>query len=144
MGEPLRRMLDYVASASDTGLEAHALELAAAIAAGLDDGLRAARLAGAAAAIRKKAGMPITRSDADLLERYLAPARPRRRRACPLGRRADRRPRAQPAAGDHAADGQRPRRGTSALMGGRRVSDRLHGRRPGRPGDHPTSPDGPA
>jgi predicted ATPase/class 3 adenylate cyclase len=73
--EPLRRMLDYVAGVSDTGLVAHALELAAAITAGLGDGLRAARLAGAAERIREKTGMPITKSDAALLERYLAPAR---------------------------------------------------------------------
>ena len=73
--EPLRRMLDYVAGASDTGLVPHALELAAAITAGLGDGQRAARLAGAAEGIRERTGMPITRSDAALLERYLAPGR---------------------------------------------------------------------
>jgi Adenylate and Guanylate cyclase catalytic domain len=37
--------------------------------------LRAARLAGAAAAVRQFAGMPIADVDADLLEGFLAPAR---------------------------------------------------------------------
>jgi predicted ATPase len=73
--EPLSRILDYVAGANDIGLVAHALELCAAIMADCGDGLRAARLVGAAEAIRDRTGMPITRSDAALLERYLAPAR---------------------------------------------------------------------
>jgi tetratricopeptide (TPR) repeat protein len=73
--EPLRRMVDYVAGVGDSMLVAHALELAAATTAGLGDGLRAARLAGAAAGVRETTGMPITTSDAALLERYLAPAR---------------------------------------------------------------------
>ncbi len=67
--------LGYVASAGHTGLLANVLELSAAIAAGLGDALRAARLAGAAEAIRQQAGMPITPSDAATLERFLAPAR---------------------------------------------------------------------
>ena len=51
------------------------LELSAGVAAHLGDGLRAARLAGAAEDIREKAGMPITEPDAALLERFLAPMR---------------------------------------------------------------------
>jgi len=41
----------------------------------LGDGLRAARLAGAAEAIRQQAGTPIPQPDAAVLERFLAPAR---------------------------------------------------------------------
>ena len=63
--------------------------------------LRAARLAGAAEAIRQKAGMPISQADAAVLERFLAPARATIARAG-LGRRAGRRPRAHPGAGGHA------------------------------------------
>ncbi|MGH3223841.1 MAG: ATP-binding protein [Streptosporangiaceae bacterium] len=73
--EPLSRMLDYVAGAGDTPLLADALELSAAFVASRSDGLRAARLAGAGEAVRQTTGMPITQSDAALLERYLAPAR---------------------------------------------------------------------
>jgi len=67
--------LDYVASSGDTEFLLDALELAAIIAADLGEGPSAARLAGAAEANRRKAGMPIGPEDAVLLEQYLAPAR---------------------------------------------------------------------
>jgi len=51
------------------------MELSADITAELGDGLRAARLAGAAETIRQKAGTPIPLPDAALLERFLAPVR---------------------------------------------------------------------
>jgi predicted ATPase/class 3 adenylate cyclase len=66
---------DYVATAGDTGTLVSAVEQSACIAAELGDGMRAARLAGAAEAIRDQAGTPITQPDAALLERFLAPAR---------------------------------------------------------------------
>jgi Protein kinase domain len=59
----------------DTGTLVSAVEQSACIAAELGDGMRAARLAGAAEAIRDQAGTPITQPDAALLERFLAPAR---------------------------------------------------------------------
>ena len=51
------------------------LELSAGITAELGGGLRAARLAGAAEAIRQQAGTPVPLPDAALLERFLAPVR---------------------------------------------------------------------
>ena len=66
---------DYVATSGDTGTLVAAIEQSACIAAELGDGMRAARLAGAAEAIRDQAGTPITQSDAAFLERFLAPAR---------------------------------------------------------------------
>jgi predicted ATPase/class 3 adenylate cyclase len=71
----LSATLDDVVGSGDIELLADALELAAGVAAHLGDGLRAARLAGAAEDIREKAGMPITEPDAALLERFLAPMR---------------------------------------------------------------------
>jgi len=71
----LSSSLGSVVSSGDTGLLATALELSACIAAELGDGLPAARLAGAAEAVRQLAGMPIPEPDAALLERFLAPAR---------------------------------------------------------------------
>ena len=65
----------YLASSGDTEPLADALELSACVAAELGDCLRAARLTGAAEALRQVAGMPISQDDADLLERFLAPAR---------------------------------------------------------------------
>ncbi len=65
----------YVVSSGDTEFLANALELSACITADLGDHLRAARLAGAADAIRQKAGMPISQAEAAVLERFLAPAR---------------------------------------------------------------------
>jgi hypothetical protein len=49
------------------------LEMAAAATADLGEALRAARLTGAAEAVRQKIGIPI--SQPELLERFLAPAR---------------------------------------------------------------------
>jgi predicted ATPase/serine/threonine protein kinase len=66
---------DYVATSGDTATLVSAFEQSACIAAELGDGMRAARLAGAAEAIRDQAGTPITLPDAALLERFLAPAR---------------------------------------------------------------------
>jgi hypothetical protein len=63
------------AIAANTEILATTLELSAAVAAELGEGLRAARLAGAAETVRLLAGMPILEFDATLLERFLAPAR---------------------------------------------------------------------
>jgi hypothetical protein len=71
----LSTTLDFVASAGDSDILATTLELAAGIAAGLGEPLRAARLAGAAEGVRQIAGMPIAEHDAKLLEGFLAPAR---------------------------------------------------------------------
>src|SRR6516165_2038090 len=68
-------VLADITGSGDLELMAATLELAAGIAAHLGDTKRAARLAGAAEAIRDKTGIPITESDAAWLERYLAPAR---------------------------------------------------------------------
>jgi hypothetical protein len=64
-----------VASSGNTALLATALELSACVAAELGDGLRAARLIGAAEAVRHQAGTPMHQSEAAFCERYLAPAR---------------------------------------------------------------------
>ncbi len=71
----LSGIFDHVASSGNTALLVNTLELAAAIAVGLGDPLRAARLAGAAGAIRQESGMLITEPEAAMLEQYLAPAR---------------------------------------------------------------------
>jgi len=71
----LAARLDFVASAGDSDILASTLELAAGTAAGLGEPLRAARMAGAAEAVRQIAGMPIAPHDAELLEGFLAPAR---------------------------------------------------------------------
>ena len=71
--ELLADMSDYVASCGDPELLATTLELSAAAEAQLNEGLRAARRVGAAEAIREKTGIPL--KQADLLERFLAPAR---------------------------------------------------------------------
>ena len=65
----------YLASSGDTLSLIDALEVSACITAELGDGIRAARLSGAAEAIRQQAGTPIQRQDLALLERFLAPAR---------------------------------------------------------------------
>jgi predicted ATPase/class 3 adenylate cyclase len=65
----------YLASSGDTEPLADVLELSACVAAELGDCLRAARLIGSAEALRQVAGMPISQHDADLIERFLAPAR---------------------------------------------------------------------
>jgi predicted ATPase len=66
---------DYVVSAGNSDILAAALELAACTVAELGEPLRAARLAGAAAAVRQIAGMPIADLEAELIEGFLAPAR---------------------------------------------------------------------
>ncbi|MGO8956869.1 MAG: ATP-binding protein [Streptosporangiaceae bacterium] len=71
----LSRTFDYVASSSDPEFLAQTLEAFACITAELGECLRAARLAGAAEAIRQKAGMPIPEPSSVLLERFLGPAR---------------------------------------------------------------------
>jgi predicted ATPase/class 3 adenylate cyclase len=68
-------MADYVASCGDPELLVTTLEMAAAATADLGEGLRAARLTGAAEAIRQKTGIPIKQPE--LLERFLGPARAR-------------------------------------------------------------------
>jgi predicted ATPase/class 3 adenylate cyclase len=67
--------IDYVISSGDTEFLANTLELSAAVAAHLQAGLRAARLAGAAEGVRQRMGMPIPERDAAMVERFLAPAR---------------------------------------------------------------------
>jgi tetratricopeptide (TPR) repeat protein len=67
--------LDYVASAGNSDILATTLELAACTVAELGEPLRAPRLAGAAAAVRQAAGMPLTAQDAEMIEGFLAPAR---------------------------------------------------------------------
>jgi predicted ATPase/class 3 adenylate cyclase len=69
----LSAMADYVVSCGDPELLATTLEMCAANAAQLGEGLRAARLTGAAEAIRQKTGIPIMQPE--MLEEYLAPAR---------------------------------------------------------------------
>jgi predicted ATPase/class 3 adenylate cyclase len=71
----LARILDYVISSGDPDFLANVLELCACITAELGDGLRAARLIGAAEAIRQKSGIQIAPTDVILLERFTAPAR---------------------------------------------------------------------
>jgi tetratricopeptide (TPR) repeat protein len=66
---------DYVASAGNTAVLANILELSAAITAALGDPLLAARLAGAAEAIRQQSGMLRTDLEVARMERYLMPAR---------------------------------------------------------------------
>jgi tetratricopeptide (TPR) repeat protein len=65
----------YIVSSGDIPQLAHTMEVAATIVAGLGDALRAARLTGAAQAIRQRLCMPITPIPAGLLEQFLAPAR---------------------------------------------------------------------
>ena len=74
-GHLLSATIDYVVSSGDTEFLANTLELSAAVAAHLQAGLRAARLAGAAEGVRQRMGMPIPARDAAMLERFLAPAR---------------------------------------------------------------------
>ncbi len=74
-GQLLADSIGYVVSSGDPEFLANTLELAAAVAANLGDGLRAARLAGAADGLRQRLGMPVPARDAELLERFLAPAR---------------------------------------------------------------------
>jgi predicted ATPase/class 3 adenylate cyclase len=73
--EMVSATFSYVASSGDTATLVSTIELSACVAAELGDGMRAARLAGAAEAIREKAGTPIPQPDAALLERSLAPVR---------------------------------------------------------------------
>lgn len=71
----MRGMVDYVVSCGDPELLATTLEMSACSAAQLGEGLRAARLTGAAEAIRQKLGIPIKQPDATVIEGFLAPAR---------------------------------------------------------------------
>jgi transcriptional regulator with XRE-family HTH domain/tetratricopeptide (TPR) repeat protein len=69
----LAAMAGYVVSCGDPELLATTLEMSAANAAQLGQALRAARLTGAAEAVRHKTGNPIKQPE--LLERFLAPVR---------------------------------------------------------------------
>ena len=69
----LSGMAGYVVSCGDPELLATTLEMSAANAAQLGEGLRAARLVGAAEAVRQKTGIPIKQPE--MLEEFLAPAR---------------------------------------------------------------------
>jgi tetratricopeptide (TPR) repeat protein len=66
-------MAGYVVSCGDPELLATTLEMCAANAAQLGEALHAARLVGAAEAVRQKTGIPIKQPE--LLEQFLAPAR---------------------------------------------------------------------
>ena len=68
-------IFDYVVSSGNTALLVDTLEVAAPIVGDLGDPLRAARLAGAANAIRQESGMLITESEAAMVEEFLAPVR---------------------------------------------------------------------
>ena len=69
----LSSMADYVASSGHPELLATTLEMSAANAAQLGEGLRAGRLVGAAEAVRQKTGIPIKQPE--MLEEFLAPVR---------------------------------------------------------------------
>jgi predicted ATPase/class 3 adenylate cyclase len=71
----LSAVLGYVASAGNSDILATTLELAACIVAELGEPLRAARLAGAAAAVRQVAGMPLQADEEEMVEGFLGPAR---------------------------------------------------------------------
>ena len=71
----LSATIDYVVSSGDTEFLANTLELAAGVAGHLADAPRAARLAGAAVGVRRRASLPIPARDAAILELFLAPAR---------------------------------------------------------------------
>jgi predicted ATPase len=71
----LSAILGYVASSGDAELLAGTLETAAATAGAHGDGRRAARLTGAAEAIRERTGIPLSQPDVADAERLLAPAR---------------------------------------------------------------------
>jgi predicted ATPase/class 3 adenylate cyclase len=71
----LSATIDYVVSSGDTEFLANTLELAAGIAAHLAAARRAARLAGAAEGVRRRASLPIPVRDAAILAVFLAPAR---------------------------------------------------------------------
>ena len=71
--DQLSAMAGYVVSCGDPELLATTLEMCAANAAQLGEALHAARLAGAAEAVRHKTGIPIKQPE--MLEEFLAPAR---------------------------------------------------------------------
>jgi len=73
--DSLSGLVDYVASSGNTSLVVNTLELAAGITASLSDPLRAARMAGAAEAMRQAAGMPLSEDEAAMLSAFLEPAR---------------------------------------------------------------------
>jgi hypothetical protein len=66
-------MAGYVVSSGDPELLATTLEMCAANAAQLGEALHAARLVGAAEAVRHKSGIPIKQPE--ILEQFLPPAR---------------------------------------------------------------------
>jgi predicted ATPase/class 3 adenylate cyclase len=73
--ELLLGTLDYATGSKDTEFLANTLEMFACTNAGLGDMPQAARLAGAAEALRQRAGIPLPQPDVALLERFFAPAR---------------------------------------------------------------------
>jgi predicted ATPase/class 3 adenylate cyclase len=73
--DQLAASFSYVTSSGNTSLLVNVLELHAAITAGLGDALQAARLAGAAEAIRQESGMLISPQEAAMVDEHLAPAR---------------------------------------------------------------------
>jgi predicted ATPase/class 3 adenylate cyclase len=73
--DQLAASFSYVTSSGNISLLVNVLELHAAITAGLGDVLQAARLAGAAEAIRQESGMLISPQEAAMVDEHLAPAR---------------------------------------------------------------------
>jgi tetratricopeptide (TPR) repeat protein len=71
----LCELFDYVVSSGSTSMFINALELAVAIMAALGESVRAARLLGAAEAIRRESGMLISGHEAHLLDTYVSKAR---------------------------------------------------------------------
>ncbi len=71
----LAGIVDYLASSGNTAVLCNSLELAATIAAGLGAARQAARLIGAAEALRRESGMQISEQEAAMLEELLRPAR---------------------------------------------------------------------
>ena len=73
--DQLAASFSYVTSSGNTSLLVNVLELHAAITADLGDAPQAARLAGAAEAIRQESGMLISPQEAAMVDEHLAPAR---------------------------------------------------------------------
>jgi predicted ATPase/class 3 adenylate cyclase len=71
----LSGIADYVETAGNISLLLNALELAAAISVGLSEPLLAARLLGAAEALRREAGMEISDQERAMVEELLGPGR---------------------------------------------------------------------
>jgi predicted ATPase/class 3 adenylate cyclase len=67
--------VEYVIASQDMEFLANTIEMFAVVAAALGDPLRAALLCGAAEGVRRDAEMPISRSDLEVVETFIGPAR---------------------------------------------------------------------